>query len=152
MRSNKILWVIVIILGIFFIVSFGLSQIIANDYFKNMFWCSTALLMVGTILDLNAWSKLGLDVDKNKSRTIKRSFDDSTTLLVVFYGTLLALVVLLDSFNHNLMTNNYSIIIISKNAFFVSVIFDIYDSIGLQSDNKYNQFRVLNNVYQIIIT
>ena len=132
MRSNKILWVIVIILGIFFIVSFGLSQIIANDYFKNMFWCSTALLMVGTILDLNAWSKLGLDVDKNKSRTIKRSFDDSTTLLVVFYGTLLALVVLLDSFNHNLMTNNYSIIII----FVMTLEFELFMYLSIWNAKK----------------
>ena len=132
MRSNKILWVIVIILGIFFIVSFGLSQIIANDYFKNMFWCSTALLMVGTILDLNAWSKLGLDVDKNKSRTIKRSFDDSTTLLVVFYGTLLALVVLLDSFNHNLMTNNYSIIIM----FVMTLEFELFMYLSIWNAKK----------------
>ena len=87
MRNSKILKIAVILLSIFFVVSFGLSQVIGSDYFKNMFWASTALLAVGLILDLNAWSKLGLDVDKNKSKTIKRSFDDSTTLLVVFFGT-----------------------------------------------------------------
>ncbi len=36
-------------------------------------------LMCGVLLGLNAWSKLGLDVDKTKSRTIRRGFDDSTT-------------------------------------------------------------------------
>ena len=86
MRNRKILKIAVILLSIFFVVSFGLSQIIGNDYFKNMFWVSTALLTVGLILELNDWSKLGLDLDKNKSKTIKRSFDDSTTLLVVFFG------------------------------------------------------------------
>lgn len=76
-----------------------------------MFWASLAFLMVGTLLDLNAWSKIGLDVDKNKSRTIKRGFDDSTTILAVFYGTLLSVIVLLDTSKNNLMNNNYSIII-----------------------------------------
>ena len=46
-----------------------------------MFWASTAFSMVATILNLNNWSKLGLDVDKTKSRTIRRSFNDNTTLL-----------------------------------------------------------------------
>ena len=66
MRNRKILKIAVILLSIFFVVSFGLSQIIGNDYFKNMFWVSTALLTVGLILELNDWSKLGLDLDKNK--------------------------------------------------------------------------------------
>ena len=110
MRNSKILKIAVILLSIFFVVSFGLSQIIANDYFKNMFWVSTALLTVGLILELNDWSKIGLDLDKNKSKTITRSFDDSTTLLVVFFGTLLCLVVFFDTFNHDVMKNNFVII------------------------------------------
>ena len=111
MRNKKILRIVVILLGIWFVVSFGLSQIITTYYLKNMFWASLAFLMVGTLLDLNAWSKIGLDVDKNKSRTIKRGFDDSTPILAVFYGTLLSVIVLLDTSKNNLMNNNYSIII-----------------------------------------
>ena len=69
MRNNKILKIVVILLGIWFVVSFGLSQIIATDYFKNMFWASLAILMAGTLLDLNAWSKIGLDVDKEMANS-----------------------------------------------------------------------------------
>lgn len=141
MRNRKILRIVVVLLAIWFVVSFGLSQIIATDYFKNMFWASTAFLMVGTILDLNAWSKLGLDVDKNKSRTIKRSFDDSTTLLVVFYGTLLALIVLLDSFGHNLMTNNYSIIIM----FVMTLEFELFMYLSIWNAKKDTAKLLKNN-------
>lgn len=58
-----------------------------------MFWVSTALLTIGLILELNDWSKLGLDLDKNKSKTIKKSFDDSTTLLVVFFDMMLFVII-----------------------------------------------------------
>ena len=142
MRNRKILNIIVILLTIFFIVSFVLSQALATTYFKNMFWASTALLMIGVILDLNMWSKAGLDLDKSKSNTIKRSFNDSTTLLVVFYGTLLLLIVLLNTFDKSLMENNYVIIIM----FIMTIEFELFtylsismakkDTIKLIKDNK----------------
>lgn len=141
MRNSKILKIAVILLSIFFVVSFGLSQIIGSDYFKNMFWASTALLAVSLILDLNAWSKLGLDIDKNKSKTIKRSFDDSTTLLVVFFGTLLCLVVLFDTFNHNVMKNNLVII----GAFIMTLEFELFMYLSIWNAKKDTANLLKNN-------
>ena len=110
MRNRKILNVLVILLSIFVVVSFTLSQVAATDYFKNMFWVASIFLMCGVLLDLNAWSKLGLDVDKTKSKTIRRGFDDSTTLLVVFYASLFLIIVFFNQFNKEVMKNNYVII------------------------------------------
>lgn len=141
MRNSKILKIAVILLSIFFVVSFGLSQVIGSDYFKNMFWASTALLTVGLILDLNAWSKLGLDIDKNKSKTIKRSFDDSTTLLVVFFGTLLCLVVLFDTLNHNVMKNNLVII----GAFIMTLEFELFMYLSVWNAKKDTANLLKNN-------
>ena len=141
MRNSKILKIAVILLSIFFVVSFGLSQIIGNDYFKNMFWVSTSLLTVGLILELNAWSKLGLDIDKNKSKTIKRSFDDSTTLLVVFFGTLLCLVVLFDTLNHNVMKNNLVII----GAFIMTLEFELFMYLSVWNAKKDTANLLKNN-------
>ena len=141
MRNSKILKIAVILLSIFFVVSFGLSQVIGSDYFKNMFWASTALLAVSLILDLNAWSKLGLDVDKNKSKTIKRSFDDSTTLLVVFFGTLLCLVVLFDTLNHNVMKNNLVII----GAFIMTLEFELFMYLSVWNAKKDTANLLKNN-------
>lgn len=141
MRNSKILKIAVILLSIFFVVSFGLSQVIGSDYFKNMFWASTALLAVDLILDLNAWSKLGLDIDKNKSKTIKRSFDDSTTLLVVFFGTLLCLVVLFDTLNHNVMKNNLVII----GAFIMTLEFELFMYLSVWNAKKDTANLLKNN-------
>ena len=141
MRNRKILKIAVILLSIFFVVSFGLSQVIGSDYFKNMFWASTALLAVGLILELNDWSKLGLDLDKNKSKTIKRSFDDSTTLLVVFFGTLLCLVVLFDTLNHNVMKNNLVII----GAFIMTLEFELFMYLSVWNAKKDTANLLKNN-------
>ena len=141
MRNSKILKIAVILLSIFFVVSFGLSQIIGNDYFKNMFWVSTALLTISLILELNDWSKLGLDLDKNKSKTIKRSFDDSTTLLVVFFGTLLCLVVLFDTLNHNVMKNNLVII----GAFIMTLEFELFMYLSVWNAKKDTANLLKNN-------
>lgn len=132
MQNKKIFKIIVILLSIFFITSFGLSLAIGNDYFKDMFWASSAFLMIAIILDLNAWSKVGLDIDKNKSQTIIRSFNDSTTLLVVFYGTLLCLVVLFDTIIHNVMTNNYVII----GMFIMTIEFGLFTYLSIWNAKK----------------
>lgn len=141
MRNSKILKIAVILLSIFFVVSFGLSQIVGNDYFKNMFWVSTALLTIGIILELNNWSKLGLDLDKNKSKTIKRSFDDSTTLLVVFFGTLLCLVVFFDTFNHDVMKNNFVII----GTFIMTIEFELFMYLSVWNAKKDTANLLKNN-------
>jgi hypothetical protein len=140
MRNRNIFKILVILLSVLFVVSFCLAIFLANDYVKNMFWASSALLMVSVILDLNAWSKLGLDVDKNKSKTIKRSFDDSTTLLVVFYGTLLCLVILFDTLNNNVMKNNFVII----GMFIMTIEFELFTYLSIWNAKR-DTAKLLNN-------
>ena len=50
MRNRKILNILVILLCIFVIVSFVLTQTIATEYFKNMFWVASMFLMCGVLL------------------------------------------------------------------------------------------------------
>ena len=132
MRSRKILNIVVVLLSVFFVVSFILLQVIVDDIFKNLFWVTTPLLFCSILLDLNAWSKLGLDVDKTKSSTIKRGFNDSTTLLVVFYGTLLILIVLFDSFSNGIMKNNFVII----GTFIMTLEFELFTYLSIWNAKK----------------
>ena len=132
MRSRKILNIVVVLLTVFFIVSFILSQVIVDDIFKNLFWVATPLLFCSILLDLNAWSKLGLDVDKTKTSTIKRGFNDSTTLLVVFYGTLLILIILFDSFSNEIMKNNFVII----GTFIMTLEFELFTYLSIWNAKK----------------
>ena len=132
MRSRKILNIVIILLTVFFIVSFILSQVIVDDTFKNLFWVATPLLFCSILLVLNAWSKLGLDVDKTKSSTIKRGFNDSTTLLVVFYGTLLILIVLFNSFSNGIMENNFVIM----GTFIMTLEFELFTYLSIWNAKK----------------
>lgn len=50
MRNRKILNVLVVLLSIFVVVSFTLSQVVANDYFKNIFWVACIFLICGVLL------------------------------------------------------------------------------------------------------
>ena len=132
MRSRKILNIVVVLLSVFFVISFILSQVIADDIFKNLFWVVTSLLFCSILLDLNAWSKLGLDVDKTKSSTIKRGFNDSTTLLVVFYGTLLILIVLFDNISNGIMENNFVIM----GTFIMTLEFELFTYLSIWNAKK----------------
>ena len=71
-------------------------------------------------------------IDKTKSSTIKRGFNDSTTLLVVFYGTLLILIVLFDSFSNGIMKNNFVII----GTFIMTLEFELFTYLSIWNAKK----------------
>ena len=141
MRKNKILKIAVILLSVLFVISFVLALIINNDYCINLFWLLTALLTIAISLDINAWSKLGLDIDKNKSKTIKRSFDDNTALLVTFFATLLCLILLFNTFNHSIMKNNFVII----GMFIMTIEFELFTYLSIWSARKDTVNLLKNN-------
>ena len=141
MRKNKILKIAVILLSVLFVISFVLALIINTDYCINLFWLLTALLTIAISLDINAWSKLGLDIDKNKSKTIKRSFDDNTALLVTFFATLLCLILLFNTFNHSIMKNNFVII----GMFIMTIEFELFTYLSIWSARKDTVNLLKNN-------
>ncbi len=140
MRNRKISKIVLLLLTIFFITGFVLSQIIATDYFKNMFWASYTFLIVGILLDMNAWSKLGLDVDKGKGITIRRSFDDNTALLAVTHGTLLFTFLTIKFFDKTIMKNNNTIIVM----FVMTLEFELFTYLSVWNAKR-DTAKALNN-------
>lgn len=132
MQNRKKIRIIIILLTLFFITSFILSMTISTERTINMFWGSFALLFCGILLDINKWSKIGLDVDKNNSRTIRRAFDDSTTVSSVFIGTLTCIVVFFDTFSHNIMKNNYVII----TMFIMTLEYELFSYLSIWNAKK----------------
>ena len=132
MRNRKIFKILIPSLTIFFILGFILSQAIQTEHYYNMFWTGLALLSCGIFLDIYYWSKLGLDIDKNESKMIKRIFDDNTALLGVFYGTLICVVTFFDTFNHDIMKNNYVII----GMFIMTLEFELFTYLSIGNARK----------------
>ena len=92
------------------------------------------------IYDINFWSQVGLNVDKEKSKSILRGFGDSTTLLVVFYALVILLIILFDTFDDNVMKNNYVII----GMFVLALVFTIF-SYTLVYSAKKDTAKLLSN-------
>lgn len=122
MRIRKVLNVLLILVNIFMITGFILAQVYATEYFKSMFWASIPFFIAIIALDINEWSKIGLDIDKEKSRVIKRSFDDSTALLLVFYVLLFLIIYFFQQFDNRVFQHNYVII----GFFIMTLIFELF--------------------------
>lgn len=122
MRIRKILNVLLILVNIFMITGFVLAQVYATEYFKSMFWTSIPFFLAIIALDINEWSKIGLDIDKEKSRVIKRSFDDSTALLLVFYVLLFLIICFFQQLDNRVFQHNYVII----GFFIMTIVFELF--------------------------
>lgn len=127
MQNRKKIRIIIILLTLFFITSFILSMTISTERTINMFWASSALLFCGVLLDVNYWSKIGLDVDKKESKIIYRGFSDSTTTLSVYHGLVLCLIIIFETFNHNVMNHNLVII----GVFVMTIIFELFSYLSV---------------------
>ena len=98
--------------AIFNVVLIGavIYMIIAQtDRSYSLFWTASMLLIVSNIWFISTWSNKGkeLDVDKNKSRELMRSFNDITVIIIVFYCSVFAIVQVVDVFNNGFMYNLY---------------------------------------------
>ena len=104
------------------IIGFILAQVYATEYFKSMFWTSIPFLVAIIAVDINEWRKIGLDVDKEKSKVIKKSFADSTVLLLVFYALLFLLVFFFQQLDNRVFQHNYVII----GFFIMTLVFELF--------------------------
>ena len=141
MRYNKMLKICVIVSSVFFVICFILSQTLADKLSKGLFWGSTLLLSGCIAGDIFYWNKQGLDVDKKNSMIIKRGFDDSTTLLVVYHCLCLVLVFLFNQSDNAVLNNNYVII----GTFIMTIIFEFF-SYCILYGAKRDTAKLLNNM------
>ena len=106
-----------ILLNIFMVVSLVLVLFQKNDYGYNLYWVISPFLMVLVLMVIGRWSIRGLNVDREESQVIQRSFDDTTTISTVIFGIIYLTIQFID-YVKNGLTNNSIIIII----FFVVMI------------------------------
>jgi len=113
MQKSKILIrnIGIILLNIFMVVSLVLVLFQKNDYGYNLYWVISPFLMVLVLMVMGRWSIRGLNVDREESQVIQRSFDDTTTISTVIFGIIYLTIQFID-YVKNGLTNNSIIIII----------------------------------------
>lgn len=110
-NKNLIRNIGIALLNIFMIVSLVLVLILKNDYGYNLYWVITPFLMVLVLMVISRWSVRGLNVDRNESIVIQRSFDDTTVISTVIFGIIYLTIQFIDYVKHGIINNSIVIII-----------------------------------------
>lgn len=73
-----------------------------------------------------------VDYDIDKSKLVKRSYNDTTTLATVFYGIVYLIIEFFDSIKINLKDNIYLII----GFFIITIIYELFIYLSISNANK----------------
>lgn len=141
-NKNLIRNIGIALLNIFMIVSLVLVLILKNDYGYNLYWVITPFLMVLVLMVISRWSVRGLNVDRNESIVIQRSFDDTTVISTVIFGIIYLTIQFIDYVKHGLINNSIVIIIF----FVVMIAYELITYLAIYVAKR-NTARLLEKIY-----
>lgn len=86
-----------------------LCTTLKKDIFYAWYWMLVTLMLLFEILYVFIWSKVGRNLDKHKSNTINRSFNDVTAVSIVLSGLIYLVVLFCEFYNKSIHTSLYAI-------------------------------------------
>lgn len=122
----------IVLLNIIMVVSLILVLGFEIDYGYSMYWVITPFLMILVLSVIQKWSVRGLNADVEESRTIQRSFDDTTTLSTVFFGLIYSIIQGVEFWKKNI-TNNPIVII---GFFIVMIVYELFTYLAIYNAKK----------------
>lgn len=122
----------IILLNLFMLVSLILILGFKINYGYSMYWVITPFLMVLVLSVIQKWSVRGLNADIDESKTIQRSFDDTTTLSTVFFGLIYLLIQGIEFWKENI-TDNQVIII---GFFIIMIVYELFTYLSIYNTKK----------------
>lgn len=141
-NKNLIRNIGIVLLNIFMIVSLVLVLILKNDYGYNLYWVITPFLMVLVLMVISRWSVRGLNVDRNESIVIQRSFDDTTVISTVIFGIIYLTIQFIDYIKQGLINNSIVIIIF----FVVMIAYELITYLAIYVAKR-DTARLLEKIY-----
>lgn len=141
-NKNLIRNIGIVLLNIFMIVSLVLVLILKNDYGYNLYWVITPFLMVLVLMVISRWSVRGLNVDRNESIVIQRSFDDTTVISTVIFGIIYLTIQFIDYVKHGLINNSIVIIIF----FVIMIAYELITYLAIYVAKR-DTARLLEKIY-----
>ena len=131
-NKNLIKNISIISLNIIIIISLILVLKFKVNYGYSMFWVVCPFLMILILSIIQKWSVRGLNADVDKSKTIQRSFDDTTTLSTVFFGLIYLIIQGIEVWKENI-TNNQVIII---GFFIIMIVYELFTYLAIYNAKK----------------
>lgn len=141
-RKNMIRNIAIVLLNAFMIVSLVLVLILKNDYGYNLYWVVTPFITVLVVSVIQKWSVRGLNVDKEESKVIQRTFDDTTTLSTVFFGVIYLFIQGIEFWKKDI-THNPIVII---GFFIVMVVYELFTYLSIYVAKR-DTARLLEKTY-----
>jgi len=108
-KRNKRISIGLILVNMILLALAILCTILKKDTFYALYWILVTLMLLFDVLYVFIWSKVGRNLDKHKSNTINRSFNDVTAVSIVLSGMLYLVVIFCEFFNNSIRTNLYVI-------------------------------------------
>lgn len=132
MRKIKILKLLTVITNILTIVCLILVLSLKTQFFYSLYWALIPLLLMFVMLLIGEIDKGNLDTDINKSKTIKRVYNDSTAIAIVFYGMVYLIILFFEQLNNNVYNNIYVII----GFFILTLLYELFLYLSVYSASK----------------
>lgn len=108
-KRNKRISNCAIVINILLLLFAILSVIFKKNPYYAVYWILVTLMLLLEVLYVWIWSKIGINVDKHKSNTINRSFNDITAVTVVISGLLYLAVLFYEFLDKSIKTNLFVI-------------------------------------------
>ena len=118
--------------NILFIINFILTLVLKNNFSYSLYWILVPVLIFILMMLLYEVDKGQVDYDIDKSKLVKRSYNDTTTLATVFYGIVYLIIEFFDSIKINLKYNIYLII----GFFKITIIYELFIYLSISNANK----------------
>ena len=114
-----------------------------NKLSFNLFWLLSTLLLLFNVYFISKWSNKGkeIDVAKNKSKEVIRSFNDITAVMLVFYGLVFLGIQFIEYFEITVKTNIY----VALGFYALTIIFQLFCFIAVNKAIKETKELVKKN-------
>ena len=132
MRKIKTLKSLIVITNILTIVCLILVLSLKTQFFYSLYWALIPLLIMFVMLLIREIDKGNIDTDINKSKIIKRAYNDSTAIAIVFYGMVYLIILFFEELNNNVYNNIYVIV----GFFILTLLYELFLSLSVYSASK----------------
>lgn len=140
MQKSNILKKLLVVANILITICLILVLTLKTKFTYSLYWTITPFLILLIILFIREVDKGTVDTDINKSKTIKSSYNDSSTIATVFYALIYLLIEFFDILNNNIRDNVYLII----GFFIITMIYELFICLSIYNAKKETE-KLLSN-------
>lgn len=132
MRKINILKSLVGITNILTIICLILVLSLKTQFTYSLYWALIPLLIMFVMLLIREIDKGNLDTDIDKSKLIKRAYNDTTAISIVFYGMVYLIILFFEELNNNVYNNIYVIV----GFFILTIIYELFLYLSVYNASK----------------